>query len=73
MRSISKPPLLPESCDSKAALEALRALSTRGGPSGKEVSLHFRSRAGVSQNTPLPRLAFKLLVEILKQTASGNA
>ena len=28
------------------------------------VRLQFRSRAGVPQNTPLPRLAFKLLVEI---------
>ncbi len=74
MRPVLKEPLLLESADSKAALEALRALSTRSGPSGKEtVSLQFRSRAGVSQSTPLPRLAFKLLVEILKQTASGNA
>ena len=73
MRPISKAALLPESADSKAALEVLRALSARGGPLGKEVSLHFRSRAGASQNAPLPRLAFKLLVEILKQTASGNA
>lgn len=73
MRPVSKEPLPPERADSKAALEALRALSSCG-PSGKEmVRLQFRSRSGVSRNTPLPRLAFKLLVEILKQTASGNA
>jgi excisionase family DNA binding protein len=74
MRSISNQPHLPDSFASRAALEALQALSTGGGPSSKEtVKLQFRSRAGVSQNAPLPPLAFKLLVEILKQTAAGNA
>lgn len=74
MRSISNQPHLPDSSASRAALEALQALSAGGGPSGKEtVRLQFKGRAGVSQNTPLPRLAFKLLVEILKQTAAGNA
>ena len=37
------------------------------------VRLQFRSRTGVSKNVPLPPLAFKLLIEILEQTASGNA
>jgi excisionase family DNA binding protein len=74
MRPAATRPLLPDSADSKAALETLRALSARGGPSGEEtVSLQFQNRAGVSRNAPLPRLAFKLLLEILKHTASGNA
>lgn len=74
MRSISKGPVLPTSDDSKAALETLRALSTRAGASPKEVvRLQFRSRTGASQNVPLPRLALEPMIEILKQLASGNA
>jgi excisionase family DNA binding protein len=49
-------------------------LSVITSPSAKEVvRLQFRSRTGVSKNVPLPPLAFKLLIEILEQTASGNA
>jgi excisionase family DNA binding protein len=74
MRSISKIAALPANADSKAALETLKALSTSIGPSVKEaVRLQFRNRTGASQNVPLPPLALKLLIEILKQTASGNA
>jgi excisionase family DNA binding protein len=74
MRLISKASVLPASDDSKAALETLKALSTAAGASAKEVvRLQFRSRTGVSKNVPLPPLAFKLLIEILEQTASGNA
>jgi excisionase family DNA binding protein len=75
MRSISKGPVLPARDDSKAALETLKALFHRGGASAKEapVRLQFRSRTGISQSVPLPPLAFKLLVEILKRMASGNA
>jgi excisionase family DNA binding protein len=74
MRSISKTAALPASADSKAALETLKALSTSAGPSAKEaVRLQFRSRTGASQNVPLPPLALKLLIEILRQTAAGNA
>jgi excisionase family DNA binding protein len=74
MRSISKIAALPASADSKAALETLKALSTSAGPSAKEaVRLQFRSRTGASQNVPLPPLALKLLIEILRQTAAGNA
>jgi excisionase family DNA binding protein len=74
MRSISKIAALPASADSKAALETLKALSTSAGPSAKEaVRLHFRSRTGASQNVPLPPLALQLLIEILRQTAAGNA
>jgi excisionase family DNA binding protein len=75
MRSVSKGPALPTSDDSKAALETLKALSGRGGAStkGAPVRLQFRSRTGALQNVPLAPLPFKLLVEILKQLASGNA
>jgi excisionase family DNA binding protein len=74
MRSIAKETVPPESDDSKAAEETLKALSARTGPSAKElVRLQFQNRSGVSQKVPLPPLAFKLLVEILKQTAAGNA
>src|ERR1700733_317490 len=74
MRSISKIATLPASADSKAARETLKALSTSAGPSAKEpVRLQFRSRTGASQNVLLPPLALKLLIEILKQMASGNA
>ena len=74
MRSISKAPVLPASNDSKIALETLKALSPATGLSAKTaVRLQFRSRTGVSQNVPLPPLALKLLFEILKETASGNA
>jgi len=74
MRSISKGLVLPASDDSKAALQALKALSGHAQPSAKETaSVQLRSRAGVLQNVPLPPLAFELLVEILRQTASGNA
>jgi excisionase family DNA binding protein len=75
MRSVSKTPLLPADDDCKAARETLRALSTRDGSGpGKQapVKLQFRNRTGVSQNAPLPPLAFKFLIEILKQIASGN-
>jgi excisionase family DNA binding protein len=75
MRSISKVPVPPASDDSKAALETLKALSSRSGASAKgtPVRLQFRSRTGAFRNVPLPPLAFKLLVEILKQIAAGNA
>jgi len=61
----------PADVDSKAALETLKALSTRGDAS--EISLHFRNRRSVSQNVRLPPLALKLSIEILKQIALGNA
>jgi excisionase family DNA binding protein len=74
MRSISKIAALPASADSKAARETLKALSTSAGPAAKEaVRLQFRSRTGVSQNVTLPPLVLKLLIEILRQTASGSA
>jgi excisionase family DNA binding protein len=75
MRSVSKGPVLPASDDAKAALETLKALSGRGGASAKgaPIRLQFRSRTGALQNVPLAPLPFKLLVEILKQLASGNA
>jgi excisionase family DNA binding protein len=75
MRSVSKAPLLPADDDSKAAREILRALSTReSGPGkGAPVRLQCRNRTGISQNAPLPPLAFKLLLAILRQVASGNA
>ena len=74
MRSISKGLVLPTSDDSKAAVEILKALSTHVDQAGKDtVKLQFRSRTGASQNVCLPPLAFKLLVEILRQMASGNA
>jgi excisionase family DNA binding protein len=75
MRSVSKGPVLPASDDSKAALATLKALSDRSGASAKgaPVRLQFRSRTGALQNVPLAPLPFKLLVEILKQLASGNA
>ena len=73
MRSTAKEPLVPKSGDSKAAQAALKALADHGVPTGKEmVKLQFRSRAGVLQTTPLPQFAFKLLLEVLKQTALGN-
>lgn len=70
MRTISKRLIVPTSEDSKMALESLKVLSAQDSSTHK---LHFRSRTGASQNVPLPPLAFKLLVEVLKQTASGNA
>jgi excisionase family DNA binding protein len=75
MRSISKGSVLPASDDAKAALETLKALSGRGSASAKgaPVRLQFRSRTGALQNVPLAPLPFKLLVEVLKQLASGNA
>jgi excisionase family DNA binding protein len=75
MRSVSKGPVLPASDDAKAALETLEALSGRGGASAKgaPVRLQFRSRTGALQNVPLAPLPFKLLVEVLKQLAAGNA
>ena len=74
MRRVPKAPVLPADDDSKAARETLRALSTRdSGPDKRAtVRLQFSNRTGGSQNTALPPLAFKLLVEILKQMASGN-
>jgi excisionase family DNA binding protein len=74
MRSIANGPKPAASDDSKAALETLRALSSRaGGPPKELVRLTFRSRTGVSRNVLLPPLAFELLLEILKQMAAGNA
>src|SRR5215471_12313922 len=75
MRSISKGPVPPTSDDSKAALETLKALSSRGGAlaKGAPVRLQFQSRTGALQDVPLAPLAFKLLVEILKEIAAGNA
>jgi excisionase family DNA binding protein len=73
MGSIANRPKLAAGDDSKAALETLRALSTRaGGPAKEVVRLKFRSRTGVSQNVPVPPMAFELLLEILKQMAAGN-
>jgi excisionase family DNA binding protein len=73
MRSISKIADLPANADSKAALDTLKALSASVGPSARgPVRLQFRSRTGASQNVPLPPLALKLLIEILRQMASGN-
>jgi excisionase family DNA binding protein len=74
MRSIANGPKPAANDDSKAALETLKALSTRAsGPAEELVRLKFRSRTGVSRNVPLPPLAFELLVEILKRMAAGNA
>lgn len=74
MRATSKRLIVPTSEDSAAAHEALKVLASHASRSDKEpATLHFRNRTGPSQNVPLPMLAFKLLIEILKQTASGNA
>ncbi len=74
MRAVSKRLIKPTPEESKVALETLKALPADVNSSDKEtVKLQIRSRTGVSQKLPLPPVAFKLLVEILKQTASGNA
>lgn len=74
MRATSKRLIVPTSDDSAAAQEALKALAAHAIPSDKEpLKLHCRKPNGASHNVSLPPLAFKLLIEILKQTASGNA
>lgn len=72
MRTIGKKLIVPTSEESKLALEALKGLPSDC-PQSDRVELHLKVRGGSSRAVEVPLLAFKLLVEILKQTASGNA
>lgn len=71
MRTDSRKLILPTSEESRLALEALKALDSNCFPS-ERVKIQFKVR-GSSRSVEVPRSAAKLLFEILRQTASGNA
>ena len=72
MPAASKKPIIPTPEESKLALETLKALPSDCLKTDR-VKLQFKVRGGASQSVEVPSFAVKPLVEILRQTASGNA
>jgi len=72
MRTIAKKLIVPTPEESKLAIEALRALPYNANKLYL-VKLDLLTSSGASQTVPLPPLVVNLLVELLRQTASGNA
>jgi excisionase family DNA binding protein len=72
MRTPAKKLVIPTPQDSALAAEALRSLSGDLSESA-QFTLQLRARRGSSRSVALPSLAVKLLVQIIEQTAAGNA
>lgn len=72
MRTASKKLIVPTPEESKFALETLKAIASDCLKSDR-VTLQFKVRGGASRRVDLPSFAVKPLLEILRQTASGNA
>lgn len=72
MRTIAKKVTAPTPEDSTLAAETLKSLPS-GCPQSTQFKLQFRTSRGSSQSVPLPSFSVKLLMEIIQQTAAGNA
>jgi excisionase family DNA binding protein len=72
MRTIAKKLIVPTPEESKLAIEALGALPSNANKLHL-VKLELPTSSGASQSVPLPPRVVNLLVELLRQTASGNA
>lgn len=72
MRAFAKNLIIPTPEDSKSAIEILKALFPHASEQ-MHVQLEFVSSTGMSNSARIPPLALKLLVDILRQMASGDA
>ena len=72
MRTVAKGLIVPTSEDSMLAAEGLKSLAS-GCQQSAKFKLEFRTSRGPSHSVSLPSFSVKLLIEILRQTAAGNA
>jgi excisionase family DNA binding protein len=72
MRTVAKGLVVPTSEDSALAGEALKSIGSDC-PRSTQFKLQFRTSRGSSQSMSLPVSSVRLLMEILQQTAAGNA